>query len=286
MIIVGYTGSTDAVPALEAAARLAARSGEPLLIVSAFDNPTVDVATYVSFTRPTQAEVEEWYRDVMIEGEQRARAQGAVEVESKVVLGPVPAALIVSATAEDVIVVGHRHHREFASAFLGSVAVQLSGHAPCPVVVVGPEPHEWAGPLVVGVDGSTASRHAVTTAAEWARRFALPLVVASAWQDQVLVGLGEGWALSTLQTGADAVRDATREMIDGIAEEIREQHPDLDVSTRLLHGDPAVALLEATRDATALIVGSRGRGGFSGLLLGSVSHQLIHRSEIPVVVVR
>src|SRR5690606_22109922 len=118
---------------------------------------------------PSQHEAEEWCAEVIQDGESRAREIGAVEITSTVALGPAPGALIGQAGPDDLLVVGHRGRGELASALLGSVAMQVSAHAPCPVLVITKDARtEISGPIVVGVDGSEPSRKAAEFAASWA----------------------------------------------------------------------------------------------------------------------
>ncbi|MFF8843363.1 universal stress protein [Streptomyces sp. NPDC015127] len=136
-------------------------------------------------------------------------------------------------------------------------------------------------PLVVGVDGSDSSLRAIDWAADEAARLGLPLrlVHATMWERY------EGAALA-----ANLGRSDTRVLgqnIAGTAEHRAQlRAPDVKVTTEVLSEDTVQALLEESRHATALITGSRGRGGFAGLLLGSVSLALAARAQCPVIVVR
>lgn len=287
MIVVGYTGEKASLPAVEVAARLATREDQPLLIVTAFDGPALDLSLYAVFGAPDQAQIEEWCAPAFAEAEAAARAQGATDIRQKVILGPPSAALLKAAEPDDILIVGQRHRGEFTSAVLGSVAIQVSAHAPCPVVVIGKDAHnDWTGPVVVGVDGSETSRRAAQVAARFAARHDLPLTVVAAWQEELLVGVGEVWAYPAMHDDDSGIADATRAMVDQIAAELHRSHPELAVTTRVERGDPAGVLLDASRDATLLITGTRGRGGFTGLMLGSISHQLIHQARVPVMTVR
>lgn len=289
MIVVGYTGSSDATPALEIAARLSRRIPSPLRIVHAFDLPTMDVPMGPGIDPPSQHEAEQWCAEVIQDGEARATELGAVEITSTVALGPAPGALIGQAGPDDLIVVGHRGRGELASALLGSVALQVSAHAPCPVLVITKHARtEVSGPIVVGVDGSDPSRKAATFAASWADHFGVELIMIAAWQPQTMVGMAGGWALPMMHDAGDQIEQGTVDMLEEVATTVRAAHPDLTVTTRAVSGDPADILVHAaeTATATALVVGSRGRGGFTGLLLGSVSHRVLHGAPVPVGIVR
>ncbi|MFW6598020.1 universal stress protein [Propionibacteriaceae bacterium Y2011] len=287
MIIVGYTGSSDSTRAVEYAAKLSWRIGTGLRIVHAFDMPTIDVPMGPEVIPPSKDEASDWYREVTDEATEVARRAGAQQVETVVEVGPAHAALITNATEDDLIVVGSRGRGEFASAFMGSVSYQVSAHAPCPVVVVTCHADlDRNGPVVVGVDGSEPSQHAADLASDWANHEGIDLVLVAAWQTQTLIGMAGGWAMPVMQDATDQIEQGTVVMVDEVKSRLAERHPDLTVTATTVPGDPAAALVEASRDASLLVVGSRGRGGFAGLLLGSISHRVLHDATVPVAVVR
>ena len=139
-----------------------------------------------------------------------------------------------------------------------------------------------AGPrVVVGIDGSETSRRALRWAIEEARLLHGSLEVIHSWH-LPYVG-GYPYAASTYD--ATPFEEAARRTLDGVVEDTDttglEAPPE-----RILHlGDPAAALLDAARGAALVVAGSRGLGGFSGLLLGSVGHHVAHHAPCPVVVV-
>ncbi len=136
-------------------------------------------------------------------------------------------------------------------------------------------------PLVVGVDGSDSSLEAVDWAADEAARLRLPLriVHASLWERY------EARVPSFATT-----RPAQEILADHIAassvERARLRHPELEVSADVVPEDPVSALLHAAQGSAALVTGSRGRGGVTGMLLGSVSLTVAARAVCPVIVVR
>ena len=141
------------------------------------------------------------------------------------------------------------------------------------------------GAVMVGYDGSTMSQ----TAAHWAAREAvargLPLVLAHAFTPPI-GGFSDGYissvgadVVATMQESADA---SLLEMVAALA----AAHPQLDVRHQVLVASPSAALIEASADASLLVVGSRGLGGFRGLILGSVGVQVATHSQCPTVVLR
>ncbi len=139
--------------------------------------------------------------------------------------------------------------------------------------------------IVVGVDGSSSS----TTALHWAIRQAeltgAAVEAVIAWQYPVNYG-SFGWApVSMEEGGTDFGEIAEKTLTDAINKTV---DPNTDVTVRpvVSQGNPAQVLLEAARDADLLVVGSRGHGGLTGALLGSVSLHCVHHAACPVVVIR
>lgn len=133
-------------------------------------------------------------------------------------------------------------------------------------------------PVVVGVDGGPDSLRALKWAADYARAVDAPLIALTAYDLPTVYGpyAMAGWESSTeLENAARAMlADAVRDTVG----------PDVDVAQHVLRGHPAEAILTASRDARLVVVGSRGRGGVRGMLLGSVSQHVVPHSHCPVVV--
>lgn len=179
------------------------------------------------------------------------------------------------------MVVGDRGLGGFLGLLLGSVAVGLAGHAACPVVVVrGPEAPagvDPASPVVVGVDGSPTGEAAVSFAFEWADQRGAPLVALHTWWVDPMISPMLDWHATT-----EAETEVLAERLAGWA----EKYPDVVVERVVEQRRAADALRELSERAQLVVVGSRGRGGFQGLVLGSVGHALLHHAECPVAVVR
>ncbi|MGI5488394.1 universal stress protein [Microtetraspora malaysiensis] len=138
-----------------------------------------------------------------------------------------------------------------------------------------------AEPILVGVDGSPPAAAAVAWAADDAARKGTPLCLVHAVYRPPHGG--RSYPIPGLD---DALSRAGGEFLREAEEIARERHPGLDVSARLLEGAPARILLREAESSSELVVGSRGRGGFAGMLLGSVSGHLPGHTAVPVVVVR
>ena len=140
--------------------------------------------------------------------------------------------------------------------------------------------------VIVGVDGSDHSRCALRWAMQEAVLRQVPLTVLTVHPDPVRPATGIYWGLRTYPENSfdpDLVRAAVEEFVDKVASEIGATVPEVTVSVTT--GDAAEELLRASRDADMLVVGSRGGGGFARLLLGSVSSQVMHHAECPVVAI-
>ncbi len=195
-----------------------------------------------------------------------------------------PAQHLVNASHDaELIIVGSRGHGRLASVVLGTVSLQTAAHARCPVIVVreGQPPHP-AGSLkiTVGVDGSADSRDAV----EFAMRVAGPggdVDLVLAWWLEVI----DGVVVTTPGTERWAQVEAKYQaVLDSALGTLREQYPGVNVETHITRGRTEEVMLNAVRDADLLALGSRGRGGFAGLLLGSVSQHLLAAAPCPVAV--
>jgi nucleotide-binding universal stress UspA family protein len=134
--------------------------------------------------------------------------------------------------------------------------------------------------VVVGVDGSEPSSAALAWAAEEAHFRGATLKVVHAWQVPSLAFLGPAPAVDETPWVEEA-----QAMLDEQVRKVLGETPAIDVVSELWEGPSAQAIIDAATDADVLVVGSRGRGGFKGLLLGSVSSQVVHHARRPVVVV-
>jgi nucleotide-binding universal stress UspA family protein len=172
--------------------------------------------------------------------------------------------------------------------FLGSTGVSVTAHGHCPVAVVRGRPGDQepadSGPVVVGVDGSPAGEAAVAVAFEEASARGAELIAVHAWGQfasnteylyarQFMVN----WEPLEEQEGA-----VLAERLAGW----QEKYPDVTIRRELTLEKPAQALLNHGPTAQLLVVGSRGRGGFAGMLLGSVSQKLMHHAACPVIITR
>ena len=217
----------------------------------------------------------------------------APEVERVVLEGDPGTVLCERAAGADLLVVGSRGHGGLGGLMLGSVSAKCAHHSPVPVVIVraGPrvdDPGEVrpAGVVVVGVDGSAGSRRALRYALREAEIRGAALRAVAVWRgtevdDDMVVEWASVPSLARLDlTAAAGAKDYLRQALSEV-----EGDYDVEVEPLVLEGDPAEVLCRVAEAADMLVVGSRGHGGFAGLLLGSVSTKCAHHSPAPVVIV-
>lgn len=281
-VLVGYDGSGAAGDAVRFAAEEARLRGLPLQVLTAWDAPTVDLGMGSgSVVDPHLAQaVEQRAAQVAAEG---AGLAGLDAVTPTAVTGPAAAALVEASRSADLVVVGSHGRHGMADLLLGGVSRQVAAHAACPVIVVR-RPAPQFERVVVGIDGSLQAHRALDFAFEQASRRCWALRVVHAW-DVAVIGFDAD--TSTYPQGGilDDVRDAETRLGSEVLAGHVERYPDVEVEFAVSRGGAAKVLLDASRDADLLVTGSRGRGGFSALLLGSVSHKVIHHAQCNVAVV-
>ncbi|HKS43498.1 MAG TPA: universal stress protein [Amycolatopsis sp.] len=188
---------------------------------------------------------------------------------------PVPVLLEHSKHAR-MIVLGAPDDTGLVSMLAGSTLSAVTAHARCPVVVVRGEGRD--GPVVVGVAGAPASESAVAAAFDevtW-RGAALAAVHA----------VGEAEHAGPSPREQQAILGEERVVLSASLAGWREKYPDVRVDEIVVAGEPRKTLLDFSRQAQLVVVGTRGHGGFTGLLLGSTSHALIHHAHCPVMIIR
>ena len=284
-VVAGVDGSECGLQAVRWAAAEALRRQLPLRLVAAHAWPSGGLVGDPGLGVDYRAVL----RDVVLGHLATAAADARqvapeLDIEQVEVTGyPVPVLLGESAHAE-IVVLGDRGLGGFTGLLIGSVAVEVTAHASCPVIVVrGSEPDRTGPrpePVVVGVDGSPTSEAATAFAFEAASLRRVPLVAVHVWRD-VLVDATMAPLLDW-----DVIDSDEREVLAERLAGWTEKYPDVPVRRLVARDRPARALVEESGRAQLVVVGSRGRGGFRGLLLGSVSQALLHNAHCPVAVVR
>jgi nucleotide-binding universal stress UspA family protein len=206
-----------------------------------------------------------------------------VPVELKVVHEAAIFGLLESVGPGDVLVVGAAGHTGRVAGIIGSVASALAHKAPCTVVVherPGVTTPEHPRKIVVGVDGSPSSHAALVWAVEEARSSGAGIVAVHAWAYPYA---GQHMGLAELR---EAIRAEADDELQRAVAAVRSMPDCPHIDTVLVEDSAPKAVLDAAEDADLIVVGSRGRGGFRALLLGSVSRSVLHHATCPVVVVR
>ena len=267
-ILVAYDGSADAELALRWAAEEARATGRGLHVVAVDD----------AITSPWGAEVAHRGEDVLAGVEEQL---GDLDVELETRVGHVTGELLRASVSDDLLVVGSRGHGRAEDLLIGSVSQHLARHAPCPVVVVRPTHSTDARRIVVGVDGSATSSAALEQACRRAERTGETVVALHAWRTHA--PSTDVWnSEPRAQEGLAHRQVLLAESVAGM----RVDHPDVVIEQEAVPVAPVRCLVDASRGASLLVVGSHGLGFFGGLLLGSVSQAVLQRAECPVVVVR
>ncbi len=302
-IVVGVDGSDQSVCALVWAAKEAQRRRTSLHLVTAYTVPIFAASGLDGgYATVDDAVIREGAETVLRQAAAKA-ADYDVDVHTSVQTGDAAGVLLELSEDAELMVVGSRGRGGFIGRLLGSVSSALPAHAKCPTVTIplcsasrlaesGVEaPQERYGaagvtaedvePVVlVGVDGSEQARAAVLVAAEQAMRWKLPLrMVCSvppftgslAW---VPAPLDREALYADIQVQLQAGKDW-----------LQSHFPRLEISFEVSDGAPVEVLIEASRKAELVVLGSRGRGGFAGMLLGSTSQGVMHHAKGPLMVV-
>lgn len=281
-VLVGFDGSPDAHDALAWGVNEANSRGVPLRVVVARSGR-------LGRSRRGQdwlsAVHEEWARQAQELVETAGMPSQVVEVAD----GAASEVLLQRSDQSTLVVLGGQGSGRVSGVRLGSVSQHVTRHAPGPVIVVRPTANPRSTRIVVGVDGSGGSEDALEFAFEQAQRRQLALFVLHAWRPSVAStmawsGAAPFGALAPMDLSEEA-RDAEILLAETVAG-LSETYPGVQVDREVLPLAPARALADATVSAALVVVGSRGRGAFAGLLLGSVSQSLLHRALCPVAVVR
>ncbi|MGH3517829.1 MAG: universal stress protein [Haloechinothrix sp.] len=285
-VVVGVDGSDSALQAVRWAASEAARHHTRLRIVHAIGVPDFfpggAISPSTELFHLLERDAETVLRDA---GEAaRAAAPGLPVVAESTTDAPV-VALIEESKAASSVVLGRSGRGAFTGALLGSTTVALAAHAHCPVVAVrgSGAPPEGAAPVAVGVDGSALSEQALGCAFAQAAFRDVPLVAVHAWDDG---DSEEVFSAARMAFEWEPLDEAEQRVLAERLAGWSELYPDVVVRRDVVRAKPRQRLLEWSARASLVVVGSRGRGGFRGLLVGSTSQALLHHAECPVMVVR
>jgi len=287
-IVVGYDGSAGAVNALTHAARLANDRGLTLLMIMALPhlNPKAprtaralkldpDYLTHIK----SRAQ-----RKLDAAAEQLASQYPSLTTEIALLSADPAGALVEASQDAALVVVGVRgHSAELLSPMLGTVSGTVIAHATGPVMVVPDGIHDTVGgPVVVGLIDAPDALEAGRVAIAEAEQRKVPLVAMCAWE--IAPELSDFGML--VHIDADQEQRELDAMLATLLDPLLDGHPDVTAERRVVQATPRAALVKASRQACLVVVGSRGLGGFAGLLMGSVSRAVVREADCPVIVVR
>lgn len=282
-ILVGVDGSEQSLAAVDLAVREARLRGRPLRVVHAFVWRELGVYVGPSPEGPPDGGLAADADRLLARALARARASagGDLAVTGEVIDGPVVPVLLDEAHRAELVVLGNRGLGGFTGLLVGSVAVQIAAHAPGPVLVARGTLRQ-DGPVVVGVDPD-ASQLAVEFGFEEAAARGAELVAIHVWSGRLPPE--DETELPLIYDATDVQRNQAHRVAEFIAG-ARERYPGVTVRPLVRPGRAARVLVEASETAQLVVVGARGRGGFTGLLLGSVSQEVLHHANCPVAIVR
>ncbi|MEV0135946.1 universal stress protein [Dactylosporangium sp. NPDC050688] len=280
-IVVGVDGAAASLDAVRWAAAEAGLRQVPLEVLLAY-HWRVPLTAFA----PTAALAESagrHAREMVDQAAREARATApGITVTGTAAIGRPAPALLQAADGAVMLVVGTRSHHAVTGALLGSVSQQVAAHAGCPVAVVRGRA-DPSGSVLVGVDGAPSAVQVTRSAFAEARLRGCDLLAVRAVETPMApytVGMPP-LMYDTAEVRRSLTEEATR-----LVAAIGADYPDVPWELHGVDGDAAEVLVRRSRAVQLAVVGSRGHGGFAGLLLGSVGLHLLHRAECPVLVVR
>ncbi|MDI1291089.1 MAG: universal stress protein [bacterium] len=284
LVVVGVDGSSESTSAAAWAAREAERVGGRLRIVNTWHAHAYPTSPFFIGSVPEIVREPEHTALVNVEAARQLAADIASSLDVEVLTpgGPSAWTLLENATDARLLVIGGKRRSLLDRAVFGSVTTHAVTHAHCPVVVVRAAPSDGAaasesrGPVLLGFDDSAGARIAAEFAFEYAAGHGLDLSVVETIT--FVLGASSSSGHDDGQTNSEYLTEA----MSGFA----AKHPTVAMTTETAVGHPASVLLERAAGAELLVVGSRGRGWFEGMLLGSVSSALVHQAPASIAVVR
>jgi nucleotide-binding universal stress UspA family protein len=300
-VVVGIDDTESARRAVRLAATEAVLRGRPLRVVHAHvwpvlrvaPGPPVDGPPDVGLRRRAEAVVESAVAEA-------ARTAPGLPLSGEVIDGVAPNVLLRESRTAALLVVGHRGLRALSGLLVGSVAIQVSAQARCPVLVCRGERERDAGPVVVGVDGTRLSEQAIGFAFEEAALRHAQLIAVHAANGSARAD-SAAMRESATSTEASATTESSASLGSGVQplpaldpEHVvadwvapwRDRFPQVSVTSRVIPGSAARVLIQESGQAQLVVTGALGMGGLTGLVRGSVSQAVLRDSRCPLAIVR
>jgi len=279
-VVVGIDGSETSLAAAQWAAQYAAASGSPLVLLHA----AARLDWHFLAEHPTLADGGDGVDAVLTAAKDAVLSvHPDLAVRTSVVKESVAEALREASGEARLLVVGAGTDSDV----LGRHVLRIVHRALSPVLVWRPPAAHRTGkplPVVVGIDESEHSLRALTVAFETAHFLGVPLTVVHMWEIQAAVGLGYSQGLMDWQL-LDMLQNQQRERMDELVAPFARKYPNTHANEIFRDISPAKGLRELSGDAQLVVVGSQGRGKIATSILGSVSQNVVHHAECPVLVV-
>lgn len=300
-IVVGIDGSEQSNCALKWAAQEALRRKRPLHLVTAYTVPIFAASGLDGGYATVDDDVIRAGAEAVVREAAALVANVDLDIDARVEDGDAAGVLLDLSETAELLVFGTRGRGGFLGRLLGSVSSALPAHSKCPTVTVplcyaprqdealdggtkderpqdGAETKEKV--ITVGVDGSDQARYAVLVAADQATRAGLPLRIICAVQPYT-----GSMAWIPAPVDRESLFAEIRVQLDAGEAWLRSYYPDLAIKVDLIEGAPVDVLVNASGTSELLVLGTRGRGGFAGMLLGSTTDGVRHHAKGPIMVV-
>jgi nucleotide-binding universal stress UspA family protein len=284
LVVVGIDGSGCARHAAQWAAAEATRRHGALRLVHAYSLPPAGYSGYNPYPAPLLAQLREEGQALLAgAAAELRRDHPTLDISTHQTHGDTATVLRDASMGALLTVIG-AHGRNRVAVALGSVAADIAATNPVPVAVIRPGDTPDVGPVVVGVDGSATSEAAIAFAFDAAAVRGTGLVAVHSWTDPSVDGPVP--AYSAVIADPDPIAHAERMLLAERLAGWADKYPDVPVQQVLVHDRPAPALLKHAANAQLVVVGTRGHGRLTSVLLGSTSHALISHAACPVVIAR
>jgi nucleotide-binding universal stress UspA family protein len=271
-IVVGYDGKPDSLAALTWAVKTASLRGQAV------------VATTIVDPRETPRGVawpESYWEDIEDKAREAFAQWPGVPATIERRVGHLVPRLLESARAGSMLVVGSKGHSVVGEMILGSVSQSAARHATVPVVVFRSPQNPGSGRIVVGADGSESSTRALEFACQMAQLTGDKVILLRAWSPTTVVVDRYGH----LPPASDVTFADAESALGRIVDSARAAHPAVPIEGEICSGAAERGLIDASSNASMVVVGSRGHTAVGEALLGSVSKAVLKKAHCPIGVI-